>query len=205
MPLGSRVPTEPSLAKAPPSTPIAFSVDDAEGNRIRSDGGGEYVNGLQAVSATIDGYGNLDVSNTASSTPDRRLTFDYSVPTDPSNPFVVPTGQRWFRIKSNKAATGAPGLTLLTVGASACYGVLFAHGDGVTQVRDDFNTAAYGAATFAAVTRTSATTWEMTTTGTCGANAGWAAVVTQDVSRRNQPLVFRGYWDMRTRVTIRSF
>lgn len=194
-----------ALARPATSIPVAFTVSDAAPNRIRSDGLGEYVNGQGTVTAEIDTYGNLQVSVTSALPPARNLTFDYDAPADPANTYRPNlSGSRWFRIKSNKTNNNNPGLHEMTVGSSACYNVTFAHGDGVTQWVDNFNPAADAGSTYALVTRTSSTAWTLNVGAGCAGTANRGALSSQDVSRKNQPRISRGYYDLQVTMVIRT-
>lgn len=196
---------EALLAKPTSSIPLAFTVSDGPGYRIRSDGLGEYVHGQETVSAELDGYGNLQISVASALPPLRMLTFDYSVPADPSNNYRPNlAGTRWFRIKSNKANNGNPGIHELAVGSDRCYNVTVAHGDLATQHVDGFNTAADPQSTYVLITRTGSSTWSMTTGTGCSGLPDIASLYSQDVSRRNQPRVFRGYFSLPFAIAIRS-
>jgi len=50
-------------AKGKPGTTsevfLKLTVNDASGNKLTSDGGGDYVNGQQGVGAKFDQYGNF--------------------------------------------------------------------------------------------------------------------------------------------------
>lgn len=199
--------SEPVEATARAANPIsiALTVNDSSHYSIRSDGGGEYVHGQQTISAQIDGFGNLMISVATADSPARMLTFDYSAPADPANPFpATANGARWFKIKSNATNNGNPSIGAMTVGQAYCYNVTVAHGDGITQYQDTYNPAASTGSTYVTITRTSSGTWRMVTTPGCGGTANRAAVHTQDMTVRRGSLVFRGYWNLGFAMTFRT-
>jgi hypothetical protein len=220
------VPTSPSdlqlpatlMAAAAPSkstaTPIAVLVEDTVPSgayRIQSDGLGEYVSGLQGMTAEIDQYGNLQITPAnASSTnpPQRTLKFDFSAPLDSSNLYRPDeSGQLNFKIKTN--AFGVPRIQELGINGnpvSACYFATIAHSNSTTHHRAIFNPASDPSSTPAFITRTgiSPATWTMVSDGPCGSNANVAGVWSQDLVRKNAPLVFRGYYDLRFSIRLRA-
>ncbi len=196
----------PSFAKALTPIPIAVTVSDSAQYHVRSDGLGEYVDGQQTVTAQIDGFGNLLVTVATAAPPARMLTFDYSAPADPLNPFpATAAGARWFKIKSNKTNNGNPAIGAMNLNTSYCYNVTLAHGDGITQYQDGFNQALNGQATYVTIVRTSSTTWTMATNPACsGAHANWALVTTVAVAKNGGGSVTRGLWDLGFAISFRS-
>ena len=196
------------------STPIAVQVEDTGPSgayRIQSDGLGEYVNGLQGMTAEIDPYGNLQITPaTASSTnpPQRTLKFDFSAPLDPSNVYRPDeSGQQNFKIKTN--AFGVPRIQDLGVNGnpvSACYFATIAHNNATIHHRAIFNPASDPSSTPAFITRTSISpaTWTMVSDGPCATNANLAGVWSQDLVKKNAPLVFRGYYDLQFSIRLRA-
>lgn len=195
-------------------TPIAVQVEDTGPSgayRIQSDGLGEYVNGLQGMTAEIDPYGNLQITPaTANSTtpPQRTLKFDFSAPTDPLNTYRPDeSGQRNFKIKTN--AFGNPRIQDLGLSGnpvSACYNATIAHENTTTHHRAIFNPASDPSSTRAYITRTSISpaTWTMVSDGPCVLNANLAGVWSQDLFRKNAPLIFRGYYHLQFSIQFRA-
>lgn len=196
------------------STAIAVQVADTGPSgayRIRSDGLGEYVNGVQGMTAEIDPYGNLQITptNGASTTPPQRtLRFDFSAPTDPLNAYRPDESGQWnFKIKTN--AVGLPRIQDLGINgnpASACYSATIAHENRTTHHRAIFNPASDPSSTRAFITRTSISpaTWMMVSDGPCVVNANVAGVWSQDLVRKNAPLVFRGYYNLQFSIQLRA-
>lgn len=201
-------------AKPAPSTPLAMTVEDAGPNgpyRIRSDGLGEYVNGVLAMLAEIDQYGNLQI--TPQGTGLRTLTFDYSVQVQAGTvPFQLdPLPPRGFKIKSNKVTTNAPRIQDLGVSgnpASACYNVTITWNTGVTAYTNQFGYALPRPDVFVYITRTaiSPAAWTMVTDGPCLTNPNWARVEATDLDRRDGVNYsgFFGYYDLRFSILLRE-
>jgi hypothetical protein len=207
-------PTEPSFARAAPSVPLAITVDDlgpTGSYHVRSDGGGEYVNGMQTVIAEIDGYGSLQFRVLITTSPARTLTFDFNAPIDPANAFRPPTtGAQNFTIKSNAYTTGAPSIAELGINgnpSSACYYITLAYSTATTRHGMHFNTIKDPGSTYAYITRTSVSpaVWTMVTdAASCGSTPNAASLYTEAISKKPQPLVFRGYYDLRLSITLRG-
>lgn len=220
------VPTSPSdlrlrammtAAAAPAkstSTLIAAQVEDTGPSgayRIQGDGLGEYISGLQGMTAEIDQYGNLQITPAAASStnpPQRTLKFDFSAPLDPSNVYRPDeSGQQNFKIKTN--AFGVPRIQDLGINGnpvSACYYATIAHNNSTTHHRAIFNPASDPSSTPAFITRTSISpaAWTMVSDGPCSVNANMAGVWSQDLLRKNAPLVFRGYYSLQFSIRLRT-
>jgi len=189
--------------------PIAVTVEDAGllgPYKIQSDGRGDYVDGQQGMTAWIDQFGNLQISpnNGQATTPAlRQLTFNFSVPADPLNTYQPDVlGQTNFKILSNDY--GNPRIQDLVVDGNACYRVTFAFRNATTHHQIDFNTGINAQAAFVLITRTSDSTWTVVSDGPCGANPGWGVVRSQDLTRKNAPLVARGNYIMPFSIRIRA-
>ena len=202
---------KPGNQRPQPAIPIAVTVDDADlagPYRIQSDGLGEYVNGQAGMSAIIDDVGNLQITpqNGDGTTPaERRLVFDFSQPAIPSNTYRPDvSGQINFKIGSIGAGPRIQDLGMNGNPVAGCYLVWFAFRNLTTHHRIWFNTSIDAGATLAYITRMSASTWTMVSDGPCGANASWGAVQSQDLTRKNAPLVFRGDYVMRFSVRFRT-
>jgi hypothetical protein len=162
-------------AKAKPATDVvllAMTVADDNSHEIRSDGLGEYQNGVDGMTVMIDQFGNLQISPAnanGTAAPLRRLNVIY------------PPGQAWtfpnqwnFKIKSNKTNNANPRIQDMTVGMSGCYNVTIAHRTQSIAYEDAFNPAAQSVSSYVLINRTSPTTWIMNSHGvsSTGLNCG---------------------------------
>ena len=194
--------------------PIAVTVEDAGvagPYKIQSDGLGEYVNGQLGMTAIIDQFGNLQITpnNGQATTPAQRsLVFDFSVPADPLNPYHPDvSGQTNFKILTISYGSVARIQDLGVNGAplSSCYTVTFAFRNLTTHHALEFNPSIQAGATWALITRTSASTWTVSSNaGACGAHPYWGGVRSQDLTRKNAPLVLRGNYVMPFSLQIRA-
>lgn len=189
--------------------PVAVTVDSvgpAGPSRILNDGKGEYVDGLQGMVAMIDQFGNLQVTpqNANGTTPAQRsIALDFSVPADPANPYHPDvSGQINFKILTIDYTN--PRLQDLGVGQSACYRATFAFRNLTTHHEANFSAAYDPQASYALITRTGASTWTMVTDGSCGAHPTWALVKSQDLTRKNAPLVSQGNYSLPFSIHIRA-
>jgi len=201
--------------KAAPPTSLAVTVED-QGPlgpyKIQSDGLGEYVDGVQTITAEIDGFGNLQFGPTPLSTSlARTLRFDFSAPVDPLNAYRPDeSGQQLWKIKTNpNVVAGTPKITDLGINGnpvSACYGSTVAHQNAGTSYPAIFNTASDPQSTNVYVTRTSVSpaTWTMVSNGSCAGNANQAALYSEVVTARNPTLVFRGYYILSFSLRMRA-
>jgi hypothetical protein len=205
----------PWLAKAGTSTRLAVTVTDSgpgtEWHGIRSDGGGDYVDGQQGITAVIDGYGNLLFSELLATTPARTLTFDFSFPIDPSNTYRPDVaGQQRFQLTTNpNGVAGTPKISDLGVNGNpsfACYNTAIAHRTGTARYEAYFNTNHDPQSTRVLITRTGSDTWTLVANDArCGLNADWAALHSEDLTtRKAAPLVFRGYYRLPFSMQLRS-
>jgi len=194
--------------------PIAVALDDTGPlgvSRIRSDGLGDYVDGEQTMVAFIDQFGNLEIgpdnADPSTPTPSRRsVVFDFSAPADPLNTYRPDLSlQTNFKILTNNV--GLPRIQDLGINGtpvSACYRLTFAFRDVTTHHRVEFNPAINAQASFALITRTGASTWTAGQSTQCGANPTWGSVRSQDLVRKNAPLVFRGIYSLPLSMRIRA-
>jgi hypothetical protein len=172
-------PTEPAseppiriAAKPVPSTVrLGMTVSDA-GYQIQSDGLGEYLDGVDGMTVTIDGYGNLQIGpgNINGTTPPvRRLDVHYPV----GQVYTFPN-QWTFKIKSNKTNNGNPSIQDMVVGTALCYNVTIFHATQAISYEDAFNTAVNPGAGYVLITRTGAGSWTMASSGvaTTGLDCG---------------------------------
>ena len=149
----------------PPSDSVrlGMTVNDAAAFQIGSDSLGEYVDGAGGMRAVIDAPGNLQITpmNANNSTPPpRRLDVRYSAG------LVHTFPDQWnFKVLSNRVNNGNPRIQDMTVGASLCYNVTIAHRSQQVSYASSFNVALDAGASYALITRTSATTWSVTSGG----------------------------------------
>ena len=183
-----------------PEVLVKLTVNDA-GARVTSDGGGDYVNGQQAVSARIDQYGNLIFScGTSGRGPNavqvRWLSYDFGDPQPGYSARSSERGAYIATIKSSVAPTTFTPLQNLEVGATECVTMamgLFTLANGVVnfhrQPTEDNGTTPTA---YVYVTRNSETQWTMTPvpplSGGCSTISNVAAL------RVNTNLV--GYYNM---------
>jgi hypothetical protein len=188
--------------------PIAVTIDDvgpAGPSRIRSDGLDEYVDGQQGMQAIIDQFGNLQITpqNGGTTPADRSVVFDFTVPADPLNTYRPNvSGQINFKILTIDYDN--PRIQDLGVGQSACYRATFAFRNLTTHHQANFSAAYDPQASYALITRTSASMWTMVTDGSCGAHPTWALVKSQDLTRKNAPLVSRGNYSLPFSIHFRA-
>ena len=188
-------------------TALALTVDDAGplgAYRITSDGLGEYVDGLQGVTAKIDGSGNLLISGgvprTSTTPPERTFMFDFSAPVDPLNTYRPDLPEMNFKILSNPE--GNPPIQNLGIGgnpSSGCYGVDINYTSQTTNYQVLFFNLGDPTVTWAYITRTSISpaVWTMVSNGPCPGAADQARVKSQDLTgKKAGPVITRGVWNM---------
>jgi hypothetical protein len=179
---------------------VRLTMNDA-GNNVTSDGGGDYINGLQAVSARIDQYGNFIFScgktgHGPSATQVRWLNYNFNDPLPTYSARASEKGAYIATIKSSVAPTTFIPLQSLSVGSTECITMamgLFTLADGVVnfhrQPTEDNNTTPTA---YVYVTRTNLTQWTMTPvpplTGGCSSISNVASL------RTNTNLV--GYYNL---------
>jgi hypothetical protein len=157
----------PNAKGGPPpqdSVRLAMTVSDDPALQVGSDSLGDYIDGASGMRAIIDPFGNLQITPTNannSTPPQRRLDVRY-----PAG-LVHTFPDQWnFKILSNRVNNGNPRLQDMTVGASLCYNFTIAHRTQQIAYVDAFNVAVDAGVSYALITRTSATTWSMTSGGT---------------------------------------
>lgn len=187
-----------------PEVLVKVTVSDA-GNKVTGDGGGDYTNGLQAVSAKIDQYGNFIFSCGTSgrgpnATQVRWLNYDFSDPLAGSSPRTNERGAYIATLKSSIVSSPFIPLQNLEVGSTECITMamgLYTLVNGVVnfhrQPTEDNSTTPTA---FVYVTRNSETQWTMTPvpplSGGCSAISNVAAlrVNTEWVGNYNMPFSF---------------
>ena len=162
---------------APPpadSVRLGMTVNDDAAFQIGSDGLGEYVNGVSGMQVIIDAPGNLQITplnGNSTTPPQRRLDIRY-----PAGLVHTFPNQWNFKIKSNHVNNANPRIQDMAVGTSLCYNVTIAHNNQLVSYANYFNVALNAGASYALITRTSATDWIMTSGGVastgldCGAD-----------------------------------
>ena len=153
-----------------PEVLVKLTMNDA-GNNVTSDGGGDYVNGSQAVSAKIDQYGNFIFScGTSGRGPNavqvRWLNYNFSNPLPGYSERSSEHGAYIATIKSAVATTPFIPLQNLEVGSTECITMamgLYTLANGVVnfhrQPTEDNSTTPTA---YVYVTRNSETQWTMT-------------------------------------------
>jgi len=192
--------------------PIAVTLDEVGPlgpSRIHADTLGEYVHGVQGMQAVIDQFGSLQITplNGQATTPAQRsIVLDFSVPADTANHYRPDvTGQTNFKILSNNY--GNPRIQDLGINGnatSACYRVTFAFRNIATHYQADFNTSIDPQAAFVLITRTSSATWTVASDAACGAQPTWALIRSQDLTRKNAPLVSHGNYSLPFSMHLRA-
>jgi hypothetical protein len=174
-------PSAPALGKTPTYTPVSLRVtmaatqsDGVTPYRIRGDGAGDYVDGAQNVSATIDQYGNFIFDNRAviGRGVQRRLTFDLSDPVQVAGPPITPDPASPVHL-ATFPVQGSP-LQNLATDASVCVklGGGFTATDGTSwhvSFRRGQEDTPTSPTAFVVVTRVNATTWTMKPSQSCDA------------------------------------
>lgn len=200
-------PNEALLAKGKPQPAISLVATVETTPNLASDGiteagygAGEYVDDVQGMRVEFDDPGNLQFTpiNASTAPPLRTLAISYGTQlTFPTGGYTPNTsGQHNFKIKTGNA--GKPRIQDLGVGVTDCYATTIATASGGAATpsvhhQAVFNSAVVGPGpTFARITRISATEWTMVSDGGCTGTPNVAAVSSQDLTRKNQPLVARG-------------
>jgi hypothetical protein len=205
----------PALSRAAQPTLLAVTVQDADvlgfAYKIQSDGLGEYVNGVQTVTAEIDGSGNLQFGPAFSTALARRIRFNFSAPVDPLNSYRPDeSGQQEWKFKTNpNVVSGTPAINALGVNGnpvSGCYGSTVSHQNAGTRYPIIYNTASDAQSVNVYITRTSISpaTWTMVTNGPCAGTANQGALYSQIVTNKNAPMVFRGYYNLSFSLRLRA-
>ena len=189
-----------------PEVLVKVTVNDA-GNNVTSDGGGDYENGLEAVSAKIDQYGNFIFScgktgRGPGAIQVRWLNYDFSSPMPGYSARPSERGAYIATIKSSVASSTFIPLQNLEVGSTECITMamgLYTLADGVVnfhrQPTEDNTTTPTA---YVYVTRDSETQWTITPvpplSGGCSTISNVAAL------RINT--VLAGYYNMPFSITL---
>ena len=175
---------------------LKVTVDNTAGYKITSDGGGDYVNGLQNVGAKFDGPGNFIFScglsgHGPNATLVRWMNIDFNSPVQVSiNPPI--TGNDKVTAITTLPAAGFTFVPLqnMVVGQSQCVGLT--GGSGANWIMNFHRGAediSSSPSAYAVFTRISLTQWAVTPAGSCSPNSNVCAL-------RNGPEILYGYYNM---------
>lgn len=179
-----------------PTVSLKISVSDAGGNNLTSDGGGEYVTGLQKISAKFDQYGNFIFScglsgNGPNATMVRWLNINFRSPVQVFiNPPITGNDKVTSITTGSVAAHTFIPLQNLAIGQSECVGLT--GGSGAAWVMNFHRTAedvSTSQSSYAVFTRINSTQWTVMPAGSCSPNSNVCAL-------RNGPGVLYGYYNM---------
>jgi hypothetical protein len=180
-----------SKANAKPSTiqevSLRITVRDAVGDKIVSDGGGDYVNGFQNIQAIFSSSGYFQFNSQNSPNPHagliRWLNFDFNDPIQIlTNPPSTTNSIGTFMSSGTSSLLGTyiPPQNLV-VGQSECIVLTAAvTANGINSYQVNFHRGVEdipGSPTaYMVITRASTTTWIMTPVGSCSPNSNVAAL-----------------------------
>ena len=200
-------PSTDEIASAKPGSVtevlLKVTVRDASGDKITSDGGGDYINGSQNVQATFSQAGNFQFNSQPSANPHavaiRWLNYNIDSPSQVfTNPPVTSNLKGTFIStgRSSLQGTYVP-LQNLSVNQSEC--ICFTSGIGTDLSGNGIYGLNFHRGTednissptaYMVVTRINSTTWTMTPVGSCSPNSNIAAL--KDASTGN----LYGYYNM---------
>jgi hypothetical protein len=174
-----------SSAKGKPNTlPEVFlklTVNDAAGNKITSDGGGDYINGTQSFNAKFDQSGNFILAcgspghGAHQGPPVRWMNINFDSPVVVYIPPPITGSDKVTGITTGSVAafTFIP-LQNLEVGQSECVGLT--GGSGAEWVMNFHRNASDESAAYAVFTRINATQWTVAPAGSCSPNSNVCAL-----------------------------
>ncbi|MFI5134069.1 MAG: hypothetical protein ACHQEB_07020 [Chitinophagales bacterium] len=194
------------IASAKPATiqtvSLKVTMNDAAGNNLTSDGGGDYVTGSQSVSATFDQYGNF--------------IFTCGLGGHGNNTYLI----RWMNINFNQPiqvfinppVTGNDKVTGITtgfvaaytfiplqnlaVGQSECVGLTGgSNANWVMNFHREAEDISSSPSSYAVFTRISLTQWTISSAGSCSPNPNVCSL-------RNGPGTLYGYYTMPFNLTL---
>jgi hypothetical protein len=181
---------------------LRVTVNDASGNKLTSDGGGDYVSGSQAVSAVFDQYGNFIFScGTSGHGPTATLVRWMNINFDsPIQVFINPpiTGNDKVTAITTIPAVGLSftAIQSLEVGQTECITLTGgSNAEWVMNFHRATEDVASSPSSYMVVTRTSLTQWTMTPVGSCSPNSNVCAL-------RNGPGTLYGYYNMPLSLTL---
>ena len=179
-----------------PMVYLQLTARDALGDKLTSDGGSNYTNGSQAVSAKFDQYGNFIFScgtsgHGPSATLVRWMNINFDSPIDVFiNPPITGNDKITAITTISVAAFTFIPLQDLAVGQSECVGLT--GGSAAEWVMNFHRTAedvANSPSAYAVFTRINSTQWTVTPAGSCSPNSNVCAL-------RDGPGVLYGYYNM---------
>jgi hypothetical protein len=188
-----------------PQVNLSVTVNDANGNKVISDGSGAYINGSAKVSAVIDQYGNFIFSCGSSghgpnATPDRWLNYDFSDPLPGYSTGNSERGAYIATIKSLVVPNFTP-LQNLAIGNTQCVAMamgLYTLANGVVNFHRNIEDTNTTPTAFVYVTKTDAVHWTLApvppSSGGCSSISNIAAL------RINTELY--GYYNMPFSLTL---
>ena len=175
---------------------LKLTVDNASGNNITNDGGGDYVNGSQAVGAKFDQYGNFIFScGTSGHGPNatlvRWLNINFSSPIQVFiNPPITGNDKVTAITTLPAAAYAFTPLQNMAPLQSQCVGLTGGSGaDWVMNFHRGAEDISSSPSAYAVFTRINSTQWTVTPAGFCSPNSNVCAL-------RNGPGVLYGYYNM---------
>ncbi len=179
-----------------PIISLSVTVNDATGYNLTSDGGGNYVNGSQAVGAKFDQYGNFIFSCGRSGRGSNAVLVRW-MSINFSSPVVVYIAQPITGNDKVTAITTIPvaaytftPLQNMAEGESQCVGLTGGSGaDWVMNFHRGAEDISSSPSSYAVFTRINATQWTVTPVGTCSPNSNVCAL-------RNGTSVLYGYYNM---------
>lgn len=175
-----------------PEVPLRMTISDASGNKITSDGGGNYVNGSQNMRVVFDQYGMLIFDNKKSQGKpavrfySTNLDNPFEVFIDPG--FTTGTGNYMATTKSSLLSTVSP-IQNMAVGASQCMTLHGGAGEGIFSFHGGVEDNSASPTSFVIITRNSSTVWTMTP-GSCSVSTN------TDVASIRQGGTLFGYYHM---------
>ena len=176
---------------------LKMTVNNSAGYNITSDGSGDYVTGLQNVSAKFDAYGNFIFSCGLGGRGNntylvRWLNINFSQPFGViTNPPPITGNDKVTAITTIPAVGLAfTPLQSMTIGQSQCVGLTGGSGaNWVMNFHRGTEDVSSSPSAYAVFTKISSVQWTVTPAGTCSANSNVCAL-------RNGPDVLYGYYTM---------
>jgi len=188
-----------------PTISLRVTINDAEGNKITSDGKGDYINGTDYVQAILDQAGTFAFNTFAppskikNAVVKRWVTYNFNNPVDPANTYrPSPDNNHNYHFSSGGSPYGTnPVIPLQNLGisgnsATECIYMGNGVSNSTTTWRVSFHKALEDAQTsptaFAVVTRVGSTVWTITPMGSCSPNSNVASL------RNNADDTLYGYY-----------
>jgi hypothetical protein len=173
--------------------PLRMTISDASGNKITSDGGGDYVNGSQNMRVVFDQYGSLIFDNRKSQGKPA-VRFYLTNLDNPVEVFIDPGFTNgivnYMAMTKSSLFPSVPLIQNMAIGASQCITFHGGAGEGyVFSFHGGIEDESGSPTSFASITRNSATEWTMTP-GSC------ATSLNTDVASIRQNGTLYGYYHM---------